>query len=83
MEQIARSTKQLGAAIRRQRRQLDLTQGHVGAKVNLRQATVSKLEAGDAGVRLRTVIDVLNALGLELVVRPRSTAEPKDIEDMF
>ena len=83
MEQIARSAKQLGAAVRRQRRHLGITQGELGAKVNLRQATVSKLEVGDAGVRLRTVVDVLNALGLELVVRPRTAAEPKDLEDVF
>jgi HTH-type transcriptional regulator / antitoxin HipB len=82
MEQIARTTKQIGAAIRRCRRNARLSQGELGAKVNLRQATISALENGEPGTQLRTLIDVMAALGLEMVIRERSKAGA-DIEDVF
>lgn len=82
MDQIARTSRQIGAAIRRRRRALNLRQGDVGSKTNLRQATISALETGEAGTQLRTLIDVMAALGLELVIRERSKAD-ENIEDLF
>lgn len=82
MDQIARTSKQIGAAIRRRRRTLNLRQGDLGAKTNLRQATISALENGEPGTQLRTLIDVMTALGLEFVIRERSKAS-EDIEDLF
>ncbi len=82
MEQIARSSKQIGGAIRRRRRTLDLSQGDVGSKTTLRQATISALENGEPGTRLGTLIDVIAALGLEIVIRERSKAS-EEIEDLF
>jgi len=74
MSQIARTPKQLGAAIRRRRRQLKLSQAALGSRAHLRQATISALENGEPGTQLRTLVDVLAALGLELVVQERSKA---------
>lgn len=82
MEQIARTSKQIGAAIRRRRRTLNLRQGDVGSKTNLRQATISALETGKPGTQLRTLIDAMAALGLEIVIRERSKVS-EDIEDLF
>lgn len=82
MSQIARTPKQLGAAIRRRRRQLKLSQAALGSRTNLRQATISALENGEAGTRLGTLVDVLAALGLELVVQERSKAGVS-IADLF
>ena len=82
MEQIVRTSKQLGAAIRRHRRSTGLSQAQLGAKTNLRQATISALERGEPGTELRTVIDVMTALGIEIVVRDRSQSAGK-IEDLF
>lgn len=82
MEQIARTSKQIGAAIRRRRRALNLRQQDLGAKTNLRQATISALENGEPGTQLRTLIDVMAALGLELVIRERSKVS-EEIEDLF
>lgn len=48
-----------------------------------RQATVSKLESGEPATQLKILMDALAALDLELVIRPRSKAEPKNIEDIF
>lgn len=83
MDQIARNPKHLGAVIQRQRRRAKLSQNQLGARVKLRQATVSKLEAGEPGTRLSTLLDVLGALGLEIVIRPRTKGSPQDIEDIF
>lgn len=82
MDQIARTAKQLGAAIRRRRRSLGLSQAALGERAHLRQATISALENGEPGTQLRTMIDVMAALGLEVVVRER-TKSGADIEDIF
>ncbi len=82
-EQIARTPKQIGAAVRRHRRALRMNQKDVGKKTQLRQATISGLEAGEAGTQLRTLFGVLTALNLELVIRPRTQASTDKIEEMF
>ena len=82
MEQIARTSRQIGTAIRRRRRHLELRQGDVGARTNLRQATVSALENGEPGTQLRTLITVMAALDLEIVLRERTKAEDT-IEDLY
>jgi HTH-type transcriptional regulator/antitoxin HipB len=83
MDTIARTPPQLGAAVRRYRRQKDLTQQGLGDKMHARQATVSKLEAGEPATQLRILMDALAALDLELVIRPRTKVSAKDIEDLF
>jgi len=83
MDTIARTSKQLGAAIRRARRQKGLTQQALGDLMHARQATVSKVESGEAGTQLGVLIDALAALNLELVIRPRSKASADQIEDLF
>lgn len=82
MEQIVRTPKQMGAAIRRRRRILKLSQQEVGDRIRLRQATISALENGEQGTRMRTLLDAMTALGLEIVVRERSI-NGKDIEELF
>jgi HTH-type transcriptional regulator/antitoxin HipB len=83
MDQIARTPQLLGAILQRQRRRAQLTQNQLGAKIKLRQATISKLEAGEPGTRLATLLDVLGALGLEIVIRARTKGSAQEIEDIF
>jgi len=82
-DQIACTEKQLGAIVRRPRKQAGLSQGALGEQIHLRQGTVSRLEAGEPAVKLHTLMEALSALKLELVVRPRSQGSAADIEDMF
>ncbi|UXN58568.1 helix-turn-helix domain-containing protein [Phyllobacterium zundukense] len=82
-DSIARTEKQLGAIIRRARKQSGLTQGALGDLIHLRQGTISRLEAGQPAVQLRTLMEALSALKLELVIRPRTQASASDIEDIF
>ncbi len=79
---LARSAKQFGQAVRNRRRALALTQADLAKKIGSYQKTISKLEAGDSGVKLQTVFDILRALDLELVVRSRSKSELQ-VEDLF
>ena len=72
MEQIGRTAKQIGAAVRRQRKALGLTQADLGSEVLVRQATISELENGNGNVRIGTLVRLLGTLGLELIIRPRS-----------
>lgn len=83
MDQIARTQKQLGAAIRRERKLAGLSQAELGSRIGLRQATVSSLEAGEDATRVQTLLAALAALNLELVVRPRTKGSAREIEDIF
>jgi HTH-type transcriptional regulator/antitoxin HipB len=83
VDSIVRTPSAFGAVLRRARRKLGISQGELGERINLRQATISALEAGAVDAKLSTLMDVIVALGLELVIRPRSTATNDDIEAMF
>ncbi len=81
LELFVRTPDQLGHALARYRKLRGLTQREAGEKSGLRQATISRLEAG--GGRIDTLSDVLGALGLELVVRARRAGTEIDLEDLF
>ena len=83
MDQIARTPKQIGDAIRRSRRSNGTSQSETGTKAGLRQETLSKIENGNPAARIDSICDVLAALDLELVIRPRSKGKLADIEDIF
>lgn len=83
MEHIARTPKQIGNALRRERRKLGLNQTALGDRTHTRQATISAVENGSPGTQLGTLCDMLAALDLEFVIRPRTKAKPADIEDIF
>jgi HTH-type transcriptional regulator/antitoxin HipB len=83
MQQGARTAKQIGAAIRRARRHAGMSQTDLGAKIGLRQATVSRLERGEAETLLSTLLDVLSALGLEIIIDKRGRVSAQDLEDLF
>ncbi len=82
MDIKARTAKHIGEAFRRIRKRKGMTQKDVSARTNLRVATISSLENGDAGTQLRTVMAVLTALDLEFTVQDRGT-DGKDLEDIF
>jgi HTH-type transcriptional regulator/antitoxin HipB len=83
MNQVARTPAQIGAIVRRARRSRGLTQGELGSRIGLRQATISKLEKGEPATQIRTLLDALTALDLHLVIAPRGTASKKAVEDLF
>lgn len=60
-----------------------MTQGDISKITNLRVATISSLENGDPGTKLRTVMSVMSALSLEFAIQDRSASTAVNIEDIF
>jgi HTH-type transcriptional regulator/antitoxin HipB len=83
MEQITRTPKQLATLLRRRRREIGLSQEALASRIHLRQATVSATETSAADTRLGTLFEMLAALELELVVRPRTKGSPRELEELF
>lgn len=68
-----RSPQALGRAIRAARREAGMTQVELAARALAKRQTVIGLEAGHETRAVTAIFDALAALGLELVVRPRSS----------
>lgn len=83
MVDLVRTTKQLGTLIRRARKSLGLTQTELGARAGLRQETISLIENGSGATRLETLLSVLAALGLEMMIAPRTKSVASDMESIF
>ncbi len=83
MEIQARTPQQVGEALKRFRKLRKFTQREISEQIGLRQATISSVESGDAGTQLKTLTEVLKALGLELVIKERSKDDQSTLEDLF
>ncbi|HEX7816607.1 helix-turn-helix transcriptional regulator [Dyella sp.] len=81
MPDLARTPKQLGALVRRQRKRLGLSQGALGQRAGLRQETISLIETGNPATRLDTLLALLAALDLELQVAARTRQH--SVEDLI
>ncbi len=80
MHDLARTPKQIGTLIRRQRKRLGMSQSALGDRCGLRQETISLIETGNPATRLDTLLGVLAALELEFLVAVRSRgADPRDL----
>lgn len=80
MHDLARTPKQIGALIRRNRKRLSMSQSELGDRVGLRQETISLIETGNPATRLDTLLAVLAALDLELRIAARSRgSDPRDL----
>ena len=71
-ETLIRSSGELGALVRARRKHLDLTQLDVAGLGNTGNRFLVELENGKPTVQLQKVLAVLELLGLEVVVRPRT-----------
>lgn len=81
MSNLARTSKQIGTIVRRNRKKLGLSQTELGERTGLRQETVSLIESGNPATRLDTILTVLAALDLEFQATARS--QNHDIEDLI
>lgn len=80
MNELARTPKQIGSIVRRNRRRLGMSQRALGERVGLRQETISLIETGNPATRLDTMLSVLAALELEFQVAARSRgSDPQDL----
>ncbi|RWR04658.1 helix-turn-helix domain-containing protein [Paenirhodobacter populi] len=83
MDQIARTTKDIGNLLRNARKAKGLTQAELASRAGVWQRTISNIETSASGAKLDTVFDLLAALDLELHIAPRSKMKPGDLEDIF
>jgi HTH-type transcriptional regulator/antitoxin HipB len=65
-------TADLGAAIRRARKAVGLTQAELGAFAGADRFAIAALERGQVTTQVKRLVAVLDAVGLELTVSPRS-----------
>ena len=72
---VWRSGKQLGAAVRAARERAGLTQAQLARRAGAGLKFLYELESGKETLRADKVLDVLEVLGLQLVVAPREAAE--------
>jgi transcriptional regulator, XRE family len=83
MDQIARTTRDIGNLLRNARKAKGLTQAELASRAGVWQRTISNIETSASGAKLDTVFDLLAALDLELHIAPRSKMKPGDLEDIF
>lgn len=83
MTDIARTSTQIGSLVQRHRKKLGLSQATLATKVGLRQATISKIEAGNSATRIDTILSILAVLDLELQIGARTKSSSADIEALF
>lgn len=76
MEYSAHTPEQLGKVLAGFRKASGLTQQEAGSRVGMLQKSVSALEANSDNVPLRQLFKLLSALGLEIVVRRKSSGGP-------
>jgi len=70
-EIAVRSSEELGAVVRAQRRRLTLKQIDIAGLGNTGNRFIVDLENGKPTVQLQKVLDIMDLLGLELVVRTK------------
>jgi HTH-type transcriptional regulator / antitoxin HipB len=84
MDYIARTPEQLGTLLKSCRTQRKDTQQAVGARVGLKQSTVSAIEADAGRTTVLSLYKLLSSLDLELVIRDRKNGQPapeRDVRD--
>jgi HTH-type transcriptional regulator / antitoxin HipB len=67
-----RTSAELGAIVRAQRKHLALKQLDVAGLGNTGNRFIVELESGKPTLQLQKVLDVMDLLGLEVVVRPKA-----------
>ena len=71
MDYPIKTPQQLGAVLKGFRRERQLTQAEVGARVGLAQNAVSEIESDPGRSSVARVLKLLAALDVEVVLRPR------------
>lgn len=70
---VIHSSTDLGATIRQRREQLELKQTDLAGLGGTGNRFVVELERGKPTVQLQKVLDIMDLLGLEVVVKPKTS----------
>jgi len=80
---LIRDTKQLGAALQRERKRQGLTQKQLANKAGLRQPTVSAIENGKPRSELQVVFGIMAALKVDMLLTARDSQNTPIFEELF
>lgn len=80
---VIRDTKQLGAALQRERKRQGMTQTQLAEKAGVRQQTISAVEGGKPRSELQVIFDIMTALGLEVLLQARGSKNAPSLEELF
>ena len=83
MVDLARTPRQIGTIIQRERKKRGWTQSDLASRAGLRQATISTMETAEKPAKLESLLAVLAALDLEFQIASRSKSDNTDIEGLF
>ena len=83
MQHLVRLPKDVGHAIREERKAKKLTQKQLADLSGVWQETISKIESGAVNTKLETIFNLLSALDFEITISKRSKASAADLEDIF
>lgn len=81
MTDLIRSPRMAGNVVRKARLLRNWTQKELADRMRVRQATVSRLEAGNPGTRIHLLFDALAVMEVQLVASGRVSSV--SIEDLF
>ena len=73
---VIHTSVDLGALVRQQRKRLALKQLDIAGLGNTGNRFIVELESGKPTLQLQKVLGVLDLLGLEVVVRPKTDSVP-------
>jgi HTH-type transcriptional regulator / antitoxin HipB len=65
-----RTPADLGASLRQHRENAGLTQEQLAVRVGTTQARISRLERGDGALNVRTLLQLMSAIGVQMEIRP-------------
>ena len=83
MDRIVKTPEQIGAAIRQARHHDKLTQAQLADLAGTVQKQISLIEAGNQGVRIDTICNVLAALSLNFEITATGQTHVPRVEDIF
>jgi len=83
LQNLVRTHKNLGHAIRQARREKNWTQDELATRSGVWQETISKTEAGKGGTKLDTIFALLAALDVEIMVEKRSKGMSSEFDGIF
>ena len=83
MSWIARSPEQLGAHIKHIRQRRGLSQSQLADLAGTRQEMVSIIERGHDGAKISTLLDLLQALDVDLTLAARPKPAATEVLDIF
>lgn len=73
--------RQLGMAVRNQRKRLDLTQAQLAERARVSRRLITNLELGDAdGIALNNILRILGALDMDLSVNWQERPEAPQLQ---